>query len=60
MLEVLLVVHVVGLAVGWVLPGVEVVSPVLNTVLLLVLANGALLLLDEIFVLRRSLHIAVL
>ena len=60
MLEILAIVHVVGLAIDWVLPGVEVRGTVLNVVLFFVLAHGTLLLFNEILVICGGVHVTVL
>ena len=60
MLEILLIVHVVDLPIGWVLPGLKISGSVLDVVLFAVFAHSSLLLLQEVLVVTRSLHVSVL
>lgn len=59
MFEILAIVHVVSLAVYRVLPRLEKVSHMVDRVLFTVLAHSSLLLLQEIFMVGSSFHVAV-
>ena len=59
LLEILPIVHVIDLPIGWVLPWVEIGSPMLDFVLFAILAHGSLLLLEEVLVVSGRLHVAI-
>ena len=58
-LEVLAIVHVIYLAINWILPWLEEKRSVLNVIRLTILAHSPLFLLKKIFMVSCGLHITI-